>query len=612
MSLPRLPLRPARAALLAVLLPVLASPARAEVVYPRLGLYETVYPDGYPLLDPAGAVDTAVVRQIARYHEVVLDPSPISEYRPDLMAAIRALNPGITALAYVPAQDFWWTWESPDSLVDYNTRCNHLLRDLDGYLYDRTGDLYGFRVNIARRDATGRFVVAEGLVDLWYDAIARTGLWDGFFLDVYCDGILWSQSPGDSIDFARAGYPDAGSFDAAWHAASDTIAARLRRLCGPAAVLVGNCASGTKYETFNGWMRENFPFQQGGDWYQNMFRVVGGYFGDEAAFRAPTHNYIFTAQADDDPYSATNVRKARFGLGSAALATGFAAFGPSDKDPKTAPFHRFWYDEYAVDLATGAASADVRHTGWLGPAAGGWYQMIWSGGGADAVTNPGFETSATDGWWFWRHSATPAAVTRDSTTAAVGGASARIHVETAGAYDWYVTYASTGSLDMIGNVAYTATFWARASRERRVTVAAAVTGTSYASGTVQLGTEWRQYQVVLTPTVTCSAQLRFWLGLADGDVWLDDVHLRRGVSGIYRRDFTHGTVLVNPCTPPPTLPPGATPRRILGAVDPATNDGAAVTEVTVPASDALFLIGAEVAGADVTPPDAPQDLRVDR
>ncbi len=589
-----------------------AAPAGSEVVYPRPALYETVYPDGYPLLDASGAVDTLVVAQMARFHEISLDPSPISDYRPDLMAAIRARHPGISVLAYVPAQAYWWLRETRDSTVDYPTRMTHLLRDHDGFLRDRAGERYSTWVNVARRDSTGRFVLAEAIVDLWVDAIHRTGLWDGFFLDMYCDGILWTQTPEDSIDFARAGYPDAASFDAAWHAASDTIAARLRRLCGPAAVLVGNCASGTKYDTFNGWMRENFPFQQGGDWYQNMFRIVGGYFGDEAAFRAPTHNYIFTAQADDDPYSATNVRKARFGLGSAALATGFAAFGPSDKDPKTAPFHRFWYDEYAVDLATGAASADGRHTGWLGPAGGGWYQMIWSGGGADAVTNPGFETSATDGWWFWRHSATPAAVTLDSTTAAVGRASARIHVETAGAYDWYVTYASTGSLDMIGNVAYTATFWARASRERRVTVAAAVTGTSYASGTVQLGTEWRQHQVVLTPTVTCSAQLRFWLGLADGDVWLDDVHLRRGVSGIYRRDFANGTVLVNPSAAPLTVPLGATFRRILGTADPATNDGAAVTEVTVPASDALFLVGAEVAGADQVPPDAPQDLRIVR
>lgn len=607
MNLARIALRPAGAALLAALLSSPAPPAGAQVVHPRLGLYETVYPDGYPLLGPGGAIDTAVVRQVARYHEIVLDPSPISEYRPDLMAAIRALNPGITVLAYVPAGDFWWTWESPDSLVDYNTRCNHLLRDLDGYLYDRAGGLYGFCVNVARRDDAGRFVVAEGLVDLWVAAIARTGLWDGFFLDMYCDGILWSQSPGDSIDFARAGYPDAGSFDAAWLAATDTIASRLRRLCGPDCILVGNCAAGTKYAWFNGWMRENFPFQMGGTWYENMFRAVGGYFGDEAAFLAPTHNYIFTAAEGTDPYSATNARKVRLGLGSAALGTGFAVFGPSDRDPRTAPFHGWWYDEYAVDLATGAASASPGHAGWLGEARGDCYQMIWAGDGPDAVTNPDFESSVTDGWWLWFDAASPASVARDTTTSATGGASARIHVASAGAYDWHVAYASTGSLPMSAYGTYAATFWARASRARAITVAAAVTGTSYATGTAQLDTEWRRYQVVLSPGVSCTAQLRFWLGLDDGDVWLDDVHLQQGVTGVYRRDFANGTVLVNPSDAALTVPLGATFRRILGTVDPATNDGASVTVVTVPAGDAVFLVG-----ADPVAPAAPRDLRIAR
>jgi hypothetical protein len=607
MSHRRLARRLLPGALLAAFLSLPSLPAGAQVVYPRLGLYETVYPDGYPLLDSAGAVDTVVVGQMARFDEIALDPSPITDHRPDLLAAIRARHPGISVLAYVPAQAYWWLLETPDSTVDYPTRVTHLLRDLDGFLYDRQGGHYSTWVNVARRDSTGRFVLAESLVDLWYDAIARTGLWDGFFLDMCCDGILWTQAPGDSIDFARAGYPDAASFDAAWSAASDTIANRLRRLCGPGSVLVGNCAWGTRYDAFNGWMRENFPYQQGGDWYQNMFHVVGGYFSDEAAFRPPTHNYIFTAQADADPYSATNVRKARFGLGSAALGTGFAVFGPSDKDPRTAPFHRWWYDEYAVDLATGAASASRVHTGWLGAAAGGYYQMIWAGGGPDAVTNPGFESSVTDGWGFWAAPATGASVARDTTTAAVGRASARVHVGIAAAEDWRVTYTSAGSMSMLGNVAYTATFWARASRERPMTVAAAVTGTSYASASVQLGTAWRQYQAVLTPSATCTAQLRFWLAVTDGDVWLDDVHLQRGVSGVYRRDFANGSVLVNPSYDPLTVPLGATFRRILGTTDPVNNDGSSVTEVTVPASDAVFLIG-----LDTVPPAATRDLRITR
>ncbi len=600
--------RLAHVALLAALLLAFTLPAGAEITYPRLGLYECVYPAGFPLLDSTGTADPAVIGQFARFHAIVIDPSPITDHRPDLMAAIRAVNPTITALAYMPAEDFWWTWESPDSLVDFTTRCHHLLRDLDGWLYDRNGGLfYQFGVNVAKRDETGRFVVAEALVDLWYDGVVRTGLWDGLFLDIYCDGIAWSQSPAESVDVVRAGYPDWESFDAAWLAATDTIASRLRRLCGPDYILVGNCGPGTKYATFNGWMRENFPYQFGGTWYENMFRLTGGYFHDEAAFRSPTHNFIFTGMEGTDPYSATNARKARFGLASAALGTGFAVFGPVDRDPRTAPLHDFWFDEYAVDLSTGAASPSLEHRGWLGAATSDYYQMIWAGDGADAVTNPDFETSVTDGWWLWHNTGAAATVVRDSTTSATGRSAALVHVESGGTANWHVTLASQGSLSMIAHAAYSATFWARASRERSITVAAAVTGTSYATSSVEIGTEWRQYQVVLTPSVSCTAQLRFWLGLDEGDLWLDDVHLRRGVSGIYRRDFQNGAILLNPSSAALTVPLGETFRRILGTADPVTNDGASVTEVTIPASDALFLIG-----ADRIPPDPLRDLRISR
>jgi hypothetical protein len=592
-------------ALLAALALVPALPAVAAVLYPRLGLYETVYPNGWPFIDSTGTIDLVAVGQIARYREIVLDPSPISDHRPDLMAAIRASNPGISVLAYVPAQDIWWLAEAPDSLVDYPTRCSHLLRDLGGYLYNRTGGVYDIGVNIAKRDSTGRFVVAEGLVDLWYDAIARTGLWDGFFLDIYCDRIDWSQSPAESIDVVRAGYPDWDSFAAAWVAAGDTIASRLRRLCGPDYVLVGNCAMSTRYPWFNGWMRENFPLQGGGTWYQNMLGVPGGYMSDESAFVPPVHNYLFTAMEGGDPYSAANARKVRFGLGSAALGTGFGVFGPSDKDPATAPFHRFWYDEYAVDLATGASSTSLAHTGWLGTARGGYYQMIWAGSGFDPVTNPDFESSVTDGWSLWSHASAAATLARDTTTSATGRASALIHVGAADSANWHVTFWSTGYLPMVAHGTYTATFWARASKPRVMSVAAAVTGTSYAAGTVELGPDWRQYQVILTPRVTCTAQLHFWLGLDDGDVWLDDVHLRQGVTGIYRRDFANGTVLVNPSGAALTVPLGTTFRKILGTVDPVTNDGTSVTGVTVPGSDAIFLVG-----ADTVAPDAPRDLRI--
>ena len=85
----------------------------------------------------------------------------------------------------------------------------------------------------------------------------------------------------------------------------------------------------------------------------------------------------------------------------------------------------------------------------------------------------------------------------------------------------------------------------------------------------------------------------FCLAADDGDVWLDDVHFQAGATNVYRRDFQNGIVLVNPAAQALTVPLEPTFRRILGTADPVVNDGSMVTEVTVPPSDALFLIGGD-------------------
>ncbi len=63
--------------------------ARAED-YPRLGLYGSMAGDGYPYWVAGGAFQDTTFDAVARYHEVILDASPISEYRPEALAELRA------------------------------------------------------------------------------------------------------------------------------------------------------------------------------------------------------------------------------------------------------------------------------------------------------------------------------------------------------------------------------------------------------------------------------------------------------------------------------------------------------------------------------------------
>ena len=570
--------------------------ARAED-YPRLGLYGTITGHGYPFYDAVSLQDTTL-DAVARYHEVALDASPISEWRPDVLAALRARRPDIKLLAYVTSHNIW-NPSGADSLVHYPTRYYRMVRDLGAWLYNTSGTEFSMnRVNLAKRDLFGRFVLAEGLADLFREVIIVPGIWDGIFMDVYCKSILWMETPSERIDYQRAGYPTLAAFDAAWGAAIDTLGNRVRRYAGPSFKMVGNCTAGQNYAVFNGWMRENFPFQGGGDWYQNMFRVPDGYFLDEAGYLPPRSNFIFSAQIGALAYSATNMRKVRFGLASAALGSGYHVFGPADKAALPYPFHMYWYDEYAVDLTTGRSSPLIQHTGWLGQGLGPWSQMIWLGPGPDAVTNPSFETDVTSGWNFGQ--SIPATLAQDATTAAVGAASARITVPAPGAFPWAIGFGTLPQIALTEGQPYSATFWARASVPRPITVAAGPT----ASRTIMLTTEWRRYQVTLIPYATNTAGLQFVLAEAAGDVWFDDVHFQAGVTNLYRRDFRNGIVLVNPASSAMTAPLERDYRKILGNRDLATNDGSTVTQVTVGPSDALFLIG-----DDRIPPAPIQDLQ---
>ncbi|HEY6865869.1 MAG TPA: hypothetical protein VI792_01355, partial [Candidatus Eisenbacteria bacterium] len=178
MTFPRSAARAGVAAALAaaVLLPWATAARSQSYNYPRLGLYGMMRSNGYPLWDSTGAYVTDVLDRISRYDEVILDASPISEYRPDAIAQLRQRHPGIKLLAYVTGH-FIWPTIAVDSTVYYPSRSWRLVRDLDGFLYNTRGAQYGLtndafaNVNIAKRDANGNFVVAEGLAGLFYDAI---------------------------------------------------------------------------------------------------------------------------------------------------------------------------------------------------------------------------------------------------------------------------------------------------------------------------------------------------------------------------------------------------------------------------------------------------------
>ena len=582
------------------------APAAAED-FPRLGFYGSVHGDGTPYVIPAtGLLDTTVIAAVSRFDDVILDVNPVSPYRPDIVLAMKQRHPGMRAIAYVLGGDYYPDLDA-DSLNQIPTLIYRMLRHVDGFLYDRnTGlpiDQQG--TNLAKKDASGRFVVADSLAILLRDHVIAAGIWDGIFTDIFPHTVGWIQNGTSTvIDYARAGYPSLAALDLAWSQAADTLASRLRAYGGPNFVLIGNSGLSAEHAWYNGWMREDFPFQEGGTWYSNMLTDPQGYFADDRDFQPAPHNFVFSAwDGTANPYDAANTRSVRYGLASAALGESYACFGPPDKNSSTAPYQNWWYDEYGVDVATGRASTSAASTHWLGRAVNDHYQMIWVGTNPDASANPGFDAGTT-GWSFASFSPAVASFAQDTTTSAVGRGSGRVRITTASTVDWHVSLTTAGTIPMTPGLDYAATFWCKASPPRVLRLVAYNSG---GGAYVQVDSTWRQYQAIVTTGASNGAvQLAFWLGTEAGDVWLDDVHFQQGATSLYRRDFQNGSVLVNPADATLTVPLGRPFQRILGVADPTVNNGATASSVTVPARDAVFLISTE---RDSIPPAAVTDLR---
>jgi len=111
--------------------------------------------------------------------------------------------------------------------------------------------------------------------------------------------------------------------------------------------------------------------------------------------------------------------------------------------------------------------------------------------------------------------------------------------------------------------------------------------TGDASGKGYLGDPLGPSYAAGNPTVLLETALETGIPQADTLAW--------------RRDFQHGVALVNPSDMPELVILGGTYYRFHGIQDPVTNDGAAVTQVTVPARDGLILLS-DIVPASNQPP----------
>ncbi|MBI5837141.1 MAG: carbohydrate binding domain-containing protein [Candidatus Eisenbacteria bacterium] len=536
--------------------------------FPHVAAYMTLSSDGHQL------DSDAMVAKLARFNLAVIPSSPATERLAGRLRQLRTLNPKIVLLAYFPA-DFMWDG-SLYPVGNIYGDCWRMFQSHDWWLHNTSGTPFSFFGHTF--DLTNP-VVQDSLAAFFQQRVMSSGLWDGLFLDDFCESIWWKQAyAGQSIDLNRDGQPDAQAvFDPIWKTATDSLAAKVRRRIGWQTTFVGNCAYSSKWTTMNGWMREDFP--RAGSWTANMFSTSGGYLVNEQKYLAPRFNFIYSTSAPPPAqYDPTNIAFMRYCLASTLLGNGYFMFDPR---VDTLLVSDFWYDEY---------DGGGRGAGYLGQPLGSLYQQIGILSTANVLTNTGFESGFT-GWHAYNLGGT---WVTDASTHTEGLVSAHGLIPSATAGGSQVHLQQTVTLTSNGT--WSATFWAKAAAPRTMWVHVQRVASPYTIlcyTPVTLGTAWQQYQVAFNNTAgSVQANIQLQFGQQAVDVWADDVRLQRGTSSVYRRDFHNGTVLVNSSSPSVTLPLGRTYYRLFGDQDPMTNNGQPLTEAVIGGYSGMILVTA--------------------
>jgi len=263
-----------------------------------------------------------------------------------------------------------------------------------------------------------------------------------------------------------------------------------------------------------------------------------------------------------------------------------------------------WWDEYAVDVNRGSQNfgkaidktnltAVRANKGWLGRPLGKFTRVYNQADFAPARTllaNGSFE-GGINSW-----SSNNATVSSSSN--AVEGSKA-LHVSQMSSFKGSPAGATVRSepIRLTAGTEYTVSFMARASksRELRVTLGSL-------NEKIPVGNNWRRYVLSFRQNGNQNIALNLQVGRENTAIWFDSMFVFEKSANVFRRDFQNGVVLANASSLPKTIELNGTFRKISGRQDPAINNGASVTKVTLAAYDGVLLVRPDGSAPPPTPP----------
>ena len=235
--------------------------------------------------------------------------------------------------------------------------------------------------------------------------------------------------------------------------------------------------------------------------------------------------------------------------------------------------------------------------GYLGQALGAAYPV--QAPGANLLANPSFDLGTLAPWSLYLMNGAAGTASLDTGNQVDGAASAKIVASTVTSSDVGVQFGQT-NLSLVGSKSYQLTFSAMSSIAHTVHVLICSASTSpacFGDSVQPLTTSWQQHSLTFTmPSSAADVRVQFELGDKAATTWIDATSLASVPNPLQRRDFTNGTVLVNPSsqTYSVTLPSGYC--HLQGDQNPSLNDGATATSVSVPGQDGVILVKCGILG----------------
>jgi hypothetical protein len=312
----------------------------AALNFPLPCSYQSNSARGAPLI-VGGRIDTAAVKERARWPRLVLDIAPFGNLRGtgwrQVPPLIRQFNRRAQVLGYIQTNSVWFAPGSAPT-EGFWRDFYYCLMHFNAWLYAPDGTLHDtWNVNWGNR------AFADSMATLLLRQNAL-GIWDGFFLDSWCQGIKWSGEGGNEpINYVRAGFANGDQMDSARTVNMSRVISRLKA----AGVAVWTNSGPEPIAGVDGGLREGFDAGL-----TTPSQAIGW-------VRTPGTHWL-KAEHFGGAYTPEACRIARYTLGVSCLGTdgSCASMGP---DRGAAG----WYDEYSVGPSNLADSTGA-YTGWLG------------------------------------------------------------------------------------------------------------------------------------------------------------------------------------------------------------------------------------------------------